>query len=138
MTSITFKNQYNTYISTINKPAKANKVVATSGPVATAKTSDSEQTQIASTKPQDKSFLENAQEALIYQRLGVDKETIAELKAAIEALAEKLQEQGADIDTIKEQLAELQKMLEQEYEKGTDRMVMQPTHENGKLVTALA
>ncbi|ODS14416.1 hypothetical protein [Pseudoalteromonas tetraodonis] len=138
MTSITFKNQYNTYVSTINKPAKANKVVATSGPVATAKTSDSEQTQIASTKPQDKSFLENAQEALIYQRLGVDKETIAELKAAIEALAEKLQEQGADIDTIKEQLAELQKMLEQEYEKGTDRMVMQPTHENGKLVTALA
>ncbi|MCK8102562.1 hypothetical protein [Pseudoalteromonas sp. 2CM36K] len=138
MTSITFKNQYNTYVSTINKPAKANKVVATSGPVATAKASDSEQTQIASTKPQDKSFLENAQEALIYQRLGVDKETIAELKAAIEALAEKLQEQGADIDTIKEQLAELQKMLEQEYEKGTDRMVMQPTHENGKLVTALA
>lgn len=138
MTSITFKNQYNTYVSTINKPAKANEVVATSGPVATAKTSDSEQTQIASTKPQDKSFLENAQEALIYQRLGVDKETIAELKAAIEALAEKLQEQGADIDTIKEQLAELQKMLEQEYEKGTDRMVMQPTHENGKLVTALA
>lgn len=138
MTSITFKNQYNTYVSTINKPAKANEVVATSGPVATAKTSDSEQTQIASTKPQDKSFLENAQEALIYQRLGVDKETIAELKAAIDALAEKLQEQGADIDTIKEQLAELQKMLEQEYEKGTDRMVMQPTHENGKLVTALA
>lgn len=138
MTSITFKNQYNTYVSTINKPAKANEVVATSGPVATAKTSDSEQTQIASTKPQDKSFLENAQEALIYQRLGVDKEKIAELKAAIDALAEKLQEQGADIDTIKEQLAELQKMLEQEYEKGTDRMVMQPTHENGKLVTALA
>ncbi|MCK8133691.1 hypothetical protein [Pseudoalteromonas sp. 2CM28B] len=138
MTSITFKNQYNTYVSTINKPAKANEVVATSGPVATAKTSDSEQTQIASTKPQEKSFLENAQEALIYQRLGVDKETIAELKAAIDALAEKLQEQGADIDTIKEQLAELQKMLEQEYEKGTDRMVMQPTHENGKLVTALA
>ena len=138
MTSLTFKNQYNTYVSTINKPAKANKVVATSGPVATAKTSDSEQTQIASTKPQDKSFLENAQEALIYQRLGVDKETIAELKAAIDALAEKLQEQGADIDTIKEQLAELQKMLEQEYEKGTDRMVMQPTHEKGKLVTALA
>ena len=59
-----------------------------------------------------KSFLENAQEALIYQRLGVDKEKIAELKAAIDALAEKLQEQGADIDTIKEQLAELQKMLE--------------------------
>jgi flagellar motility protein MotE (MotC chaperone) len=138
MTSITFKNQYNTYVSTINKPAKANEVVATSGPVATAKTSDSEQTQIASTKPQEKSFLENAQEALIYQRLGVDKETIAELKAAIDALAEKLQEQGADIDTIKEQLAELQKMLEQEYEKGTDRMVMQPTHEKGKLVTALA
>ncbi|MGB1302452.1 MAG: hypothetical protein ACPG5O_14690 [Pseudoalteromonas tetraodonis] len=138
MTSITFKNQYNTYVSTINKPAKANEVVATSGPVATAKTNDSEQTQIASTKPQDKSFLENAQEALIYQRLGVDKEKIAELKAAIDALAEKLQEQGADIDTIKEQLAELQKMLEQEYEKGTDRMVMQPTHEKGKLVTALA
>ena len=138
MTSITFKNQYNTYVSTINKPAKANEVVATSGPVATAKTSDSEQTQIASTKPQEKSFLENAQEALIYQRLGVDKETIAELKAAIDALAEKLQEQGADIDTIKEQLAELQKMLEQEYEKGTDRMVMEPTHEKGKLVTALA
>lgn len=138
MTSITFKNQYNTYVSTINKPAKANEVVATSGPVATAKTSDSEQTQIASTKPQGKSFLENAQEALIYQRLGVDKEKIAELKAAIDALAEKLQEQGADIDTIKEQLAELQKMLEQEYEKGTDRMVMQPTHEKGKLVTALA
>ncbi|MGB1978747.1 MAG: hypothetical protein ACPHNW_14120 [Pseudoalteromonas tetraodonis] len=138
MTSITFKNQYNTYVSTINKPAKADEVAATSGPVATAKTNDSEQTQIASTKPQDKSFLENAQEALIYQRLGVDKEKIAELKAAIDALAEKLQEQGADIDTIKEQLAELQKMLEQEYEKGTDRMVMQPTHENGKLVTALA
>jgi len=138
MTSITFKNQYNTYVSTINKPAKADEVAATSGPVATAKTNDSEQTQIASTKPQDKSFLENAQEALIYQRLGVDKEKIAELKAAIDALAEKLQEQGADIDTIKEQLAELQKMLEQEYEKGTDRMVMQPTHGKGKLVTALA
>ena len=138
MTSITFKNQYSTYVSTIIKPAKADEVVTTSGPAATAKTNDSEQTQIASTKPQDKSFLENAQEALIYQRLGVDKEKIAELKAAIEALAEKLQEQGADIDTIKEQLAELQKMLEQEYEKGTDRMAMQPTHEKGKLVTALA
>ena len=138
MTSITFKNQYSTYVSTINKPAKADEVVTTSGPAATAKTSDSEQTQIASAKPQEKSFLENAQEALIYQRLGVDKEKIAELKAAIEALAEKLQEQGADIDTIKEQLAELQKMLEQEYEKGTDRMAMQPTHEKGKLVTALA
>ncbi|MFP3675388.1 hypothetical protein SB724_21465, partial [Bacillus sp. SIMBA_031] len=75
-------------------------------------------------KPEDKSFLENSQEALIYQRLGVDKETIAELKAAIEALAEELGEEGVDVDAIKEQIAELQKMLEQEFEKGTERMAM--------------
>ena len=138
MTSITFKNQYSSYNSPVNKAAKTSDVVPTSAAAATTSAAENKPTPNFIAKPADKSFLENAQEALIYQRLGVDKEKIAELKAAIAALAEKLEEQGADVDAIKEQIAELQKMLEQEFEKGTERMVMQPTHEKGKLVTALA
>ena len=41
-----------------------------------------------------KDFLEEVNEALIYQRLGVDKDKIAEHKAAIEKLTEKIQQQG--------------------------------------------
>lgn len=138
MTSITFKNQYSSYNSPVNKAAKASDVVPTSAAAATTSAAENQAPPNFIAKPADKSFLENAQEALIYQRLGVDKEKIAELKAAIAALAEKLEEQGADVDAIKEQIAELQKMLEQEFEKGTQRMAMQPTHEKGKLVNALA
>ncbi|WP_076918576.1 hypothetical protein [Pseudoalteromonas sp. SK18] len=138
MTSITFKNQYSSYNSPVNKAAKTSDVVPTSAAAATTSAAEKKPTPNFIAKPADKSFLENAQEALIYQRLGVDKEKIAELKAAIAALAEKLEEQGADVDAIKEQIADLQKMLEQEFEKGTERMAMQPTHEKGKLVTALA
>lgn len=138
MTSITFKNQYSSYNTPVNKVAKTSDVLPTSAAPATTSTAENQATPNFIAKPEDKSFLENAQEALIYQRLGVDKETIAELKAAIEALAEELGEEGVDVDAIKEQIAELQKMLEQEFEKGTERMAMQPTHEKGKLVTALA
>ncbi|WP_235591443.1 hypothetical protein [Pseudoalteromonas sp. H71] len=71
-------------------------------------------------------FLQNAQEALVYQRLGIDKDKIAEIKALIEALSEQLQKQGADSDSINKKMDELQQMLEQEYQKGRERMDSQP------------
>lgn len=83
----------------------------------------------------DKSFLEEAKEALVYQRLGVDKEKIDELKAAIEDLAKKMQSND-DID-LSAQMDALQKMLEQEFQKGRERMDSLPEHEKGKIISAL-
>ena len=109
MTSITFKNQYSSYNNPVNKVAKTSDVLPTSAAAATTSTAENQATPNFIAKPEDKSFLENAQEALIYQRLGVDKETIAELKAAIEALAEELGEEGVDVDAIKSRLLNYKK-----------------------------
>ncbi|MDN3377393.1 MULTISPECIES: hypothetical protein [unclassified Pseudoalteromonas] len=84
----------------------------------------------------DKSFLEEAKEALVYQRLGVDKEKIDEIKAQIEELAEQMQQQGADIETLQAKMQELQSMLEQEYQKGRERLEQKPEHEKGKIISA--
>jgi anti-sigma28 factor (negative regulator of flagellin synthesis) len=83
----------------------------------------------------DKRFLEEAKEALVYQRLGVDKEKIDELKAAIEDLAKKMQ--SNDDKDLSEQMDALQNMLEQEFQKGRERMGSLPEHEKGKIISAL-
>lgn len=85
----------------------------------------------------DKSFLEEANQALVYQRLGVDKEKIDEIKAQIEELAEQMQQQGADIETLQAKMQELQSMLEQEYQKGRERLEQKPEHDKGKIISAL-
>ena len=85
----------------------------------------------------ESSFLEQANEALVYQRLGVDKEKIAELKAAIEELAKKIQDQDGDTSALTEQMENLQKMLEQEYQKGRELQAKAPEHEKGKIISAL-
>ncbi|MGS0496946.1 hypothetical protein ACU8V4_06970 [Pseudoalteromonas mariniglutinosa] len=85
----------------------------------------------------EKSFLEQAKEALIYQRLGVDKEKIAELKAAIEELAKKIQDHDGDTTALSEQMANMQKMLEQEYQKGRELQPKAPEHDKGKIISAL-
>ena len=83
------------------------------------------------------SFLAQAQEALVYQRLGVDKEKIDEIKAQIEKLAEQMQQQGADTKALQEKMNELQAMLDEEYQKGRERMDMRPEAEKGKVIDAL-
>ncbi|BDF94157.1 hypothetical protein RC083_03115 [Pseudoalteromonas haloplanktis] len=85
----------------------------------------------------EKNFLEQAKEALIYQRLGVDKEKIAELKAAIEELAKKIQDHDGDTTALSEQMANMQKMLEQEYQKGRELQPKAPEHDKGKIISAL-
>jgi chromosome segregation ATPase len=87
--------------------------------------------------PKEQTFLERAQEAIVYQRLGINKEKIDKLKEAIEDLSKELKGQGADLDIINDKINELEKMLEQEYEQGRDRMDMQPQHERGKIISAL-
>ena len=77
-------------------------------------------------------FLEQANEALVYQRLGVDKEKIAE-----EELAKKIQDQDGDTSALTEQMENLQKMLEQEYQKGRELQAKAPEHEKGKIISAL-
>jgi len=85
----------------------------------------------------EKNFLEQANEALIYQRLGVDKEKIAELKAAIEELAKKIHDQDGDTSALSEQMENLQKMLEHEYQKGRELQAKAPEHDKGKIISAL-
>jgi predicted RNase H-like nuclease (RuvC/YqgF family) len=126
MTTITFKNQYSNYNSpTVNKAAGSSEVAATNT--------------LPNEKPngvKGQTFLEGAQEALFYQRLGVNKDKIDELKATIEELTKELQGQGADPSAIANKIEELQKMLEQEYQKGRERTDMQDEHEPGKIISA--
>ena len=133
MTTITFKNQYSNYNSpTVNKAASSSDVAATN-PLPNEKTND---VKGISSAPKDQTFLESAQEALVYQRLGVNKNKIDELKATIEELTKELQGEGADPDAIADKINELQKMLEQEYQKGRERTDMQGEHEPGKIISA--
>ncbi|WP_024612773.1 hypothetical protein [Pseudoalteromonas sp. TB64] len=137
MTTITFKNQYSNYNSpTVNKAAGLSDVAATNT-LPNEKTND---VKGISSTPKDQTFLERAQEALVYQRLGVNKDKIDELKAAIEELTKELtkkqQGEGADPSAIADKIEELQKMLEQEYQQGSDRMGMKTEHEQGKIISA--
>lgn len=133
MTTITFKNQYSNYNSpTVNKAAGLSEVAATNT-LPNVKTSDAKG---ISSAPKEPTFLESAQEALVYQRLGVNKNKIDELKATIEDLMKEQQSEGADPSTIATKIEELQKMLEQEYQKGRERADMQDEHELGKIVSA--
>ncbi|MBH0038583.1 hypothetical protein [Pseudoalteromonas sp. SWN166] len=133
MTTITFKNQYSNYNSpTVNKAAGPSEVAATNT-LPNVKTSD---TKGITSAPKELTFLESAQEALVYQRLGVNKNKIDELKATIEELIKEQQSEGADPSAIADKIEELQKMLEQEYQKGSDRMGMQGEHEPGKIISA--
>ncbi|MBE0359409.1 hypothetical protein [Pseudoalteromonas aliena] len=134
MTSITFANQYsnNSYAS-ITKTASPSEVAAINGPTSK-KASD---VNGMNATPKEQTFLERAQEAIVYQRLGINKEKIDKLKEAIEDLSKELQGQGADLDIINDKINELEKMLEQEYKQGRDRMDMQPQHERGKIISAL-
>lgn len=133
MTTITFKNQYSNYNSpTVNKAAGPSEVAATNT-LPSEKTSDAKG---FSSAPKEPTFLESAQEALVYQRLGVNKNKIDELKATIEELMKEQQSEGADPSTIASKIEELQKMLEQEYQKGRERTDMQGEHEPGKIISA--
>ncbi|MBB1386511.1 hypothetical protein H5119_13340 [Pseudoalteromonas sp. SG45-5] len=134
MTSITFANQYGNYnSSSITKAASPSEVAAIYGPTSE-KASD---VNGMNATPKEQTFLERAQEAIVYQRLGINKEKIDKLKEAIEDLSKELQGQGADLDIINDKINELEKMLEQEYKQGRDRMDMQPQHERGKIISAL-
>ncbi|MBA6410467.1 hypothetical protein H4J63_14290 [Pseudoalteromonas sp. 5Ae-yellow] len=133
MTTITFKNQYSNYNSpAVNKAAGLSEVAATNT-LPNEKTND---VKSITSAPKDQTFLESAQEALVYQRLGVNKNKIDELKATIEELTKELQGEGADPDAIADKINELQKMLEQEYQKGRERTDMQGEHEPGKIISA--
>ncbi|BBW91180.1 hypothetical protein PS1M3_12670 [Pseudoalteromonas sp. PS1M3] len=126
-------NQYSSYVSDTNA-ALINKSAATDVPTqqTTQQPKESDEPKVAN------NFLQNAQEALVYQRLGIDKDKIAEIKALIEELSEQLQKQGADSDSINKKMDELQKMLEQEYKNGRERMDTQPEREKGSIISALA
>ncbi len=128
-----YMNQYSRYVSDTNA-ALINKSAATDVPTqqTTQQPKESNEPKVAN------NFLQNAQEALVYQRLGIDKDKIAEIKALIEALSEQLQKQGADSDSINKKMDELQKMLEQEYKNGRERMDTQPEREKGSIISALA
>ena len=133
MTTITFKNQYSNYNSpALNKAAGLSEVAATN----TLPNEKPNGVKGISSTPKDQTFLEGAQEALVYQRLGVNKDKIDELKATIEELTKELQGQGADPSAIANKIEELQKMLEQEYQKGRERTDMQDEHEPGKIISA--
>lgn len=133
MTTITFKNQYSNYKSpAVNKAAGPNEVAATNT-LPNEKTNDVKGISSALKEP---TFLESAQEALVYQRLGVNKNKIDELKATIEELIKEQQSEGADPSAIADKIEELQKMLEQEYQKGRERTDMQGEHEPGKIISA--
>ncbi|KAA1165798.1 MULTISPECIES: hypothetical protein [Pseudoalteromonas] len=135
MTTITFKNQYSNYnSSSITKAASLSEVTATNV-LPNEETSD---VKGISSAPQEQTFLESAQEALVYQRLGVNKDKIDELKAAIEELTKELQGEGADPDAIADKIEELQKMIDQEYQQGRERIDMQGEHEPGKIISAFA
>ena len=133
MTTITFKNQYSNYNSpTVNKAAGSSEVAATN----TLPNEKPNGVKGISSTPKDQTFLEGAQEALVYQRLGVNKDKIDELKATIEELIKEQQSEGADPSAIADKIEELQKMLEQEYQKGRERTDMQGEHEPGKIISA--
>ena len=133
MTTITFKNQYSNYNSpTVNKAAGPSEVAATN----TLPNEKPNDVKGISSTPKDQTFLESAQEALVYQRLGVNKNKIDELKATIEELIKEQQSEGADPSAIADKIEELQKMLEQEYQKGRERTDMKGEHEPGKIISA--
>ncbi|MBH0079608.1 hypothetical protein [Pseudoalteromonas sp. NZS11] len=133
MTTITFKNQYSNYNSpTVNKAAGSSEVAATN----TLSNEKPNGVKGISSTPKDQTFLESAQEALVYQRLGVNKNKIDELKATIEELIKEQQSEGADPTAIAHKIEELQKMLEQEYQKGRERTDMKGEHEPGKIISA--
>nr|WP_257903539.1 hypothetical protein [Pseudoalteromonas sp. CR1] len=129
---IPFINQHGSYVSDTNTALKSNRA-AIDVPI---QQTTKEEKSLNGPKVTN-NFLQNAQEALVYQRLGIDKDKIAEIKALIEALSEQLQKQGADSDSINKKMNELQKMLEQEYQKGRERMDSQPEWKKGRIISAL-
>jgi len=132
--AITFHNQYKAYhYSGTNKLERALDISESKLMPQTSSDAQS----LLRKQPEPSSFLETANEALVYQRLGVDKEKIDEIKAQIEKLAEQMQQQGADTKALQEKMNELQGMLDEEYQKGRERMDMQPEAEKGKVIDAL-
>ena len=132
--AITFHNQYKAYhYSGTNKLERALDVSESKLMPQTSSDAQS----LLRKQPEPSSFLETANEALVYQRLGVDKEKIDEIKAQIEKLVEQMQQQGADTKALQEKMNKLQGMLDEEYQKGRERMDMQPEAEKGKVIDAL-
>ncbi|AXV65499.1 hypothetical protein D0907_09520 [Pseudoalteromonas lipolytica] len=132
--AITFHNQYKAYhYSGTNKLERALDISESKLMPQTSSDAQS----LLRKQPEPSSFLETANEALVYQRLGVDKEKIDEIKAQIEKLAEQMQQQGADTKALQEKMNKLQGMLDEEYQKGRERMDMQPEAEKGKVIDAL-
>lgn len=137
MTSLTFNNQYRSEPYSAPSTPKVNLPVKPVDQIKDAAKSVQQDFSSQLKQPtDDKSFLEEAKEALIYQRLGVDKEKIDEIKAQIEELAEQMQQQGADIETLQAKMQELQSMLDQEYQKGRESLEQTPEHEKGKIISA--
>ncbi|MEI8645716.1 hypothetical protein P4S60_08960 [Pseudoalteromonas sp. Hal040] len=132
--AITFHNQYSPYqvsaTAKLSQTARLDDVKVMHKPASSAQ-------QLLQKQSEPSSFLAQAREALVYQRLGVDKEKIDEIKAQIEKLAEQMQQQGADTKALQEKMNELQAMLDEEYQKGRERMDMQPEAEKGKVIDAL-
>lgn len=132
--AITFHNQYNPYqvsaAAKLSQTTRIDDMKAMHTPASSAQ-------QLLQKQSEPSSFLAQAQEALVYQRLGVDKEKIDEIKAQIEKLAEQMQQQGVDTKALQEKMNELQGMLDEEYQKGRERMDMQPEAEKGKVIDAL-
>ncbi|HEA18597.1 MAG TPA: hypothetical protein ENH88_19555 [Pseudoalteromonas prydzensis] len=138
MTTLMFADQYRA--APYRAPDQTKPVMppkAATALVDVAKTSKVDTTTALKNPTYEQSFLEQANEALIYQRLGVDKEKIAELKAAIEELAKKIHDQEGDTTALSEQMENLQKMLEQEYQKGRELQAKAPEHDKGKIISAL-
>lgn len=137
MTSLTFNNQYRTepYSAPVQVKTIAHPKAATALPEV-ANTSQPDAASRLKNPSYEKKFLDEAKETLIYQRLGVDKEKIDELKAAIEKLAEQIQEQGGDSKDLAKKMEALQTMLEQEYQKGRELQSKTPDHDKGKIISA--
>jgi hypothetical protein len=137
MSSLIFNNQYRT--EPYNPPVQAKSISHPKAATELPETAINSQANTVSSPKNPlygKDFLEKANEALIYQRLGVDIDKIAELKAAIEKLTEKIQEQGGGNDELAKQMESLQKMLGQEYQKGRELQSKTPDHDKGKIISA--
>lgn len=87
---------------------------------------------VITTPEEKKATFTDLRQAMLDQRLGIDRDKISEIEALIEELQElmaSLPSDDADNSKLKQQLADLYKQLDQEYQKGTERMRDQGNNE---------
>lgn len=107
----------NTYAYLANRPVIKNK---------------SEET-VTTIPVEEKATFTDLRQAMLDQRLGIDRDKINEIEALIEELQElmaSLPSDDADNSKLKQQLADLYKQLDQEYQKGAVRMREKDKSEN--------